>query len=746
MEQQQLRGYYRSLSSSTKQTTTTTRKRLRKRKWKQQLQPTTIPNQQQQTLEVDETRNNNHGQPNDAANNNNKHTFFLSQLALDNTSLFNLDNVTLLKEEETVISLGLKFIPQRSATNNKIRESLSSSLNTFRRRLLLETFFHDPYKIQSAIPKLDDNNWIPPPSDPVYSECVSSINKFIDASVQKVQQLTFHSTLTSLEKFISDTLTQIKNKPGIIIKAADKNLGTCILTTSTYNKYCLDILQDVKTYKPIIIDDIFKSLHPNNLPFIKEGYARLRMILNSHKQLWRQHNQYFNRNNRVLTTLAKSLLQLSDSNKLRATGKFYILLKMHKPVISGRPIVSCIGTLTYHASKYIDNLLKPIIPLLSTVTTSSISTMIAIDKFNDAQQHKDSHNNNNSCCIYCADVKNLYPSIPIELGLQAIEEELTRFHFHDIDLILDILKWILTHNYLHFEDQIYLQVSGTAMGTPCAPSYANIVLYHLEQQILKTIEPPLFYKRYLDDIFAIFATTQQAESFTPAFNALVPAIQLDAVTIGNSGVFLDMNLSILQQQQQNNGSSVKINVSLYQKPSNKYLYLPPTTAHAKHIIENFITNELYRYRLYNMLDTDFDTCKQNFYNRLKARGYTSRYLIHFFGKRFPSRDTLLKTIIQSREDNILNNINDNNNKKKKRSPIIILNLPKLHNSQQVPFMKTLFTLPPQLLSHPLFKQAYPGHLSSRPTIARRLGKNIQRLIATNEQQEQLGTPQNNNEE
>ena len=43
---------------------------------------------------------------------------------------------------------------------------------------------------------------------------------------------------------------------------------------------------------------------------------------------------------------------------------------------------------------------------------------------------------------------------------------------------------ILTMNNFEFEDNHYLQLHGTAMGTTVAPAYANIFMGDLEKKLL----------------------------------------------------------------------------------------------------------------------------------------------------------------------------------------------------------------------------------------------------------------------
>ena len=71
--------------------------------------------------------------------------------------------------------------------------------------------------------------------------------------------------------------------------------------------------------------------------------------------------------------------------------------------------------------------------------------------------------------------------------------------------ILEFSELVLNSNQFKFLGQHYLQMSGTAMGTKMAPSYANLFMSVLEKQMLSSYKyKPLVYFRYIDDIFMIW--------------------------------------------------------------------------------------------------------------------------------------------------------------------------------------------------------------------------------------------------
>lgn len=146
----------------------------------------------------------------------------------------------------------------------------------------------------------------------------------------------------------------------------------------------------------------------------------------------------------------------------------------------GRPIVSKINSTTYHTSKYLHNVLVQVLPYLGTVVKSTQHALTQLLRAKLPQR----------CVILCADVTSLYPSIPIAYGLAAVRSVLEKFTAEikgfpkiNIDLTLELLRWVLTNNYFSYMEETYLQLTGTAMGTPLAVMYAIIVLFYLESVV-----------------------------------------------------------------------------------------------------------------------------------------------------------------------------------------------------------------------------------------------------------------------
>ena len=106
--------------------------------------------------------------------------------------------------------------------------------------------------------------------------------------------------------------------------------------------------------------------------------------------------------------------------------------------------------------------------------------------------------------LVTADVVGLYPSIPHEAGLQALEEALENRNHKQIptDKLLKMAQFVLKNNFFEFNNDVFQQISGTAIGTKFALPYVCIFMDQIETNFLRTrSHQPMVWFRYIDDIF-----------------------------------------------------------------------------------------------------------------------------------------------------------------------------------------------------------------------------------------------------
>ena len=106
------------------------------------------------------------------------------------------------------------------------------------------------------------------------------------------------------------------------------------------------------------------------------------------------------------------------------------------------------------------------------------------------------------------DITILYTNIPHNEGIQSIKEILAIHRIPNIlphnSYIIELLEVVLTNNDIEFNGTYYHQVSGTAMGSNLAPSYANLLMTKFEEKYVYTFPlQPKLWKRSIDDIFPI---------------------------------------------------------------------------------------------------------------------------------------------------------------------------------------------------------------------------------------------------
>lgn len=506
---------------------------------------------------------------------------------------FNLSNQVIPIKVANVLNLGLKHIPCASYAAESMQKStvaaIERSLRLFELRL---HFAMEDGEQVAGIPKIDGNIWRPPESK---EDWWIPFQQFSTDLLQKVNDLPFTKMTTKAHDDDIVFTKQWLEEHQCIVKPSDKNLGPCILHKELYITLCNAHLNVTKNYSNLGTCDA--------TPYINRMYGQLRIVLSKHGMLK-------NSNSGSMTKLANSLLQLQNSDRLRL-AIFYVLPKVHKlskenpdlQQLAGRPIVSNTNSHSYHASKYLHNIMAPLLVHVTTIVASS----------SDALQRMRSSIVQATDTVFCADVKALYPSIPTAFGLAATRAFLYKYAppSFKIDLIIDLLNWVLCSNYFGFNNILYHQENGTAMGTPVAPTYANIVLFQIERDLVIHTSPRL-YMRYLDDLFGIFKEQASAEAYVHAFNNICPGIQLESITYGDNGIFLDIQGCI---------DTNRIKTKLYQKPMNRYLYIKPHSKHQRHVFKNFIRAEICRYRLYCSDDIDYNRCVQLFHQRLISRGY-----------------------------------------------------------------------------------------------------------------------------
>ncbi|CAG2218796.1 unnamed protein product [Mytilus edulis] len=149
-----------------------------------------------------------------------------------------------------------------------------------------------------------------------------------------------------------------------------------------------------------------------------------------------------------------------------------------------RPIVAGPQCPTHRLSHFIDLILKPLCQYVPSFIRDNFDFLNHLP----AEVKEDA-------ILVSFDVTSLYTNIPHKLGLDAVKFWLESYR-HIIDqrfsnnFLLEGLKIILDNNTFFFDGKYYLQISGTAMGTKVAPTYATLVMGFLEDKMYQQVETP----------------------------------------------------------------------------------------------------------------------------------------------------------------------------------------------------------------------------------------------------------------
>ena len=76
-----------------------------------------------------------------------------------------------------------------------------------------------------------------------------------------------------------------------------------------------------------------------------------------------------------------------------------------------------------------------------------------------------------------------------------------------------------------FDNIMYKQIDGLAMGSPLSVALANIFVGYHENKLFESTTKPFLYHRYVDDNFAIFGSEDDCTSFLDALNSMHLALK-----------------------------------------------------------------------------------------------------------------------------------------------------------------------------------------------------------------------------
>jgi hypothetical protein len=406
-----------------------------------------------------------------------------------------------------------------------------------------------------------------------------------------------------------DHFMQLVSKPNRLVITADKNLGYCYVTTDWYKAKVLKHLENTSSY-----ENVTCAFNDNDRALLGEIFEALVQFTSEHTVILSEEEFKF-----ILTTKGKKFRPM----------RFYILAKVHKGVndpdsIDGRPICPSMTWITHNLSIWISYELGKYIDKAHTVLKDSVDLIHSLKSISNKQTL--GSRNKNIFMMTC-DVVALYPSIDWGRCMLRISEFLDSVNYEEPEkrrsYLMKAIAFVFENSYIQFEDSVYAQKTGSAMGSSSSPVLANIFMFQTERFLVQRLTDSgmcLLYKRFIDDVFTVIhGSEEDCFKIVEEMNNLDPGIKFTYTTSKKSVEFLDLVVHY-------DYSKSLFNTSVYQKKLNRYAYLPWLSYHTPAMKKGFIKGEAIRYARLSSLSKDYDVMIQLFIIRLQKRGYPLAFI------------------------------------------------------------------------------------------------------------------------
>ena len=317
-------------------------------------------------------------------------------------------------------------------------------------------------------------------------------------------------------KRIHEILSKLAKRKDIRICSYDKGNGLAIVNTEDYNSKMYDILNDNSKFVMVPAeDDITKH------PTVTEE-SRVYRYLCKYVKRYVSDNTY-------------KYIMPSGSEP----GRMYGTVKVHKVNKPMRPIISTIGSVSYNLAKYLDSIIKKQID--DTYMLKSTQHLI-----NNINEHRNLFNDKNILVSF--DVVSLFTNIPVDETIQMAADLVYRENSsnkpkYGKDVFIKLCKFATQGHFL-FDNKIFKQVDGVSMGSPLAPTLANLFLSEMERNWHNEECSPIYYYRYVDDCICIFDDISKVECFKQFLNQQHPNLEFTSEVGGKNISFLDVNINM----------------------------------------------------------------------------------------------------------------------------------------------------------------------------------------------------------
>lgn len=268
----------------------------------------------------------------------------------------------------------------------------------------------------------------------------------------------------------------------------------------------------------------------------------------------------------------------------------YVLLKTHKPPdddgdLKARPVASNTNAPTETIAKRLCDIFKalPRPKGKSVLNGTDFARQVNGERVNKNEE------------MGSYDVSSLYPNIPVDFSMLLVFAWLISngVILAKAEAYRDLTKVCMKQNVFQFRGRFYTTEDGASIGNPLSSFVAEIFMCHFETSVERNPIFPRFYRRYMDDIFAI-QNRRMFDVVKKLFEDFMDSIKRGAIRftierqVNGKLPFLNVMCEIV------NG---KIEIDVYRKPTHTMRLITSDSHHdlkhkmaAYHGMAHFMTS------------------------------------------------------------------------------------------------------------------------------------------------------------
>ena len=254
------------------------------------------------------------------------------------------------------------------------------------------------------------------------------------------------------------------------------------------------------------------------------------------------------------------LLSPEISDSIRPVGSIHPRLpKIHEDGVPLRPILSMVGSAQQKVASWLSLVLQPVL--------EHFSRFCIKDSFSFSKLVRNFIPTYMFMCSF--DICSLYTNVYLEETIEICCNVLFRSSLPKPTFPESVFKHLMNFATssveFSFNNIMYLQIDGVAMGSSFGPTLANIFVGFCEVNLFTKIDCSPMYYRYVGDTFCLFKKGKDADSFLKQSNSMHPSLKFTVEKESNDQL---ASLDLFMHK-----SSTAFLTSVFRKPAFSGLYM-----------------------------------------------------------------------------------------------------------------------------------------------------------------------------